>query len=251
MKHPLFISTLIFMGVAAQVCAEDLSPTELRLRESLKSIAVRLRAAETDRANLQAAQAQSEITVKQQAEEIEALKKQLSKAAKDAAADQNAARKAIDGLTAKLEVRENENAQYQKALEKWKEGFNKAAAIARAKESERAKAASIVISLEQKLADRERKNGELFEIGSEILERYKNFALGKALLAREPFTGTTNVKLQTLVQDYADKLQDSKYNPFHDDAAKAGTPAPTSAPKATAAAKSTAAVRPPPATAKP
>ena len=244
MKHS-FISTLLLMCVAAQVYAEDLSPTELRLRESLKSIAVRLRAAETDRANLQASQAQSEITVKQQAEEIEALKKQLSKAAKDAAADQNAARKAIDGLTAKLEVRENENAQYQKALEKWKEGFNKAAVIARAKESERAKAASSVIALEQKLADRERKNVELFEIGSEILERYKNFGLGKALLAREPFTGTTTVKLQTLVQDYADKLQDSKYSPFHDDAAKSGTPAPASAPKAAPAAKSTAAVRPP------
>jgi chromosome segregation ATPase len=235
MKHPLFISTLIFMCALAQVRAEDLSPTELRLRESLKGIAVRLRAAETDRANLQAAQAQSEITVKQQAEEIEALKKQLSKAAKQAAADQDAARKAIDGLTAKLEVRENENVQYQKALEKWKEGFNKAAAIARAKETERARAASSVIVLEQKLADRERKNVELFEIGSEILERYKNFGLGKALLAREPFTGTTTVKLQTLVQDYADKLQDSKFSPFHDDATKAGT------------AKSTAAAQPPPA----
>ena len=239
MKHTLFIFTLVFMSIAAQVHAEDLSPTELRLRESLKSIAVRLRAAETDRANLQAAQAQSEITVKQQAEEIEALKKQLSKAAKQAAADQDAARKAIDGLTAKLEVRENENVQYQKALEKWKEGFNKAAAIARAKEAERAKAASSVIALEQKLADRERKNVELFEIGSEILERYKNFGLGKALLAREPFTGTTTVKLQTLVQDYADKLQDSKYSPFHDDAADA--------PKATAATKSAATVQPPPA----
>lgn len=224
MKHTLVTLSLMLMSAVAQLRAEDASSTELRLRESLKSIAVRLRTAETDRANLQAAQAQNEVTLSQQAEEIEALKKKLSAATKQAAADQTAARKAIDGLNAKLEVRENENAQYQKALEKWKEGFNKAAAIARAKEAERAKANESMLEMQRKLADRERKNIELYEIGSEILERYKNFGLGKALLAREPFTGTTTVKLKLLVQDYADKLQDNKHSPFHDEAAAQSKP---------------------------
>lgn len=225
MKKTLFILPLILLLAAGLVHAEDLTPTEQRLSQSLKSIAVRLRAVETDRANLQAVQAQGEITIKQQAEEIEALKKKLAAATKQAAADQDAARKSIDGLTAKLEVRENENAQLKKALEKWKEGFNKAATIARAKEDERAKAVASATDLQNKVADRERKNLELYEIGSEILERYKNFGLGKALLAREPFTGTTKVKLQTLVQDYADKLQNSKHSPFHEDAAHSGAPA--------------------------
>ncbi|MBB5033765.1 phage major capsid protein [Prosthecobacter vanneervenii] len=242
MKPTHLIFALMFLNSGAPLLAEDASPTEQRLRESLKSIAVRLRAAETDRVNLQAAQAQSEVTIKQQAEEIEALKKKLSASAKQAAADQAAARKSIDALTAKLEVRENENAQYQKALEKWKDGFNKAAAVARAKEAERAQAAGSVIELQQKLADRERKNLELYEIGSEILERYKNFGLGKALLAREPFTGTTTVKLKELVQDYADKLQDNKHSPFHDET---GKPAPDAKPAAKpAAAPTTAATRP-------
>lgn len=230
MKNPLATYILVFMSAAATVLAEEADPTEQRLRESLKNIAVRLRAAETDRANLQAAQAQSEVTIKQQGEEIEALKKKLLAATKQAAADQSAARKAIDGLSAKLEVRENENAQYQKALEKWKEGFNKAAAVARAKEAERAKAVERATDLQHKLADRERQNLELYEIGSEILERYKNFGLGKALLAREPFTGTTTVKLKELVQDYADKLQDRKHSPFHDDDAKKTAVSAASAP---------------------
>lgn len=217
----------MLLGMAGLVSAEDLSPAEQRLSQSLKSIAVRLRTVETERANLQAAQAQSEITLKQQADEIEALKKKFAAASKQAAADQDAARKSIDGLNAKLEVRENENAQLKKALEKWKDGFNKAATIARAKEAERAKAAASMTDLANKLADRERKNLELYAIGSEILERYQNFGLGKALLAREPFTGTTKVKLQTLVQDYADKLQDNKHSPFHDEAVKSGPPAAT------------------------
>lgn len=216
---------------AGMLHAEDLSPTEQRLRESLKGIAVRLRTVEADRANLQATQAQSEITLKQQADEIDALKKKLTAATKQAAADQTAARKSIDGLNAKLEVRENENAQCKKALEKWKDGFNKAATIARAKEAERAKAVASMTDLQNKVADRERKNLELYQLGSEILERYKNFGLGKALLAREPFTGTTTVQLQTLVQDYADKLKDNKHSPFHDEAVKSGSP-----PAATASA---------------
>ncbi|MDB6006133.1 MAG: hypothetical protein JWR15_3120 [Prosthecobacter sp.] len=237
MKHTLFILPCMLLSIAGLVHAEDLSPTEQRLKESLKSIAVRLRTVETDRANLQAAQAQSEITLKQQADEIEALKKKLAAATKQAAADQDAARKSIDGLNAKLEVRENENAQFKKALEKWKDGFNKAATIARVKEAERAKAVASVTDLQNKVADRERKNLELYEIGSEILERYKNFGLGTALLAREPFTGTTKVKLQTLVQDYADKLQDNKHSPFHDDAVKSGAPSATAASAPPPAAK--------------
>ena len=42
----------------------------------------------------------------------------------------------------------------------------------------------------------------------EILDRYENFAFGKALLAREPFTGLAKVRLEEQVQDYKDQLTD-------------------------------------------
>lgn len=60
--------------------------------------------------------------------------------------------------------------------------------------------------LERTLADRESRNLELYKVGKEVLDRYENFAFGRALLAREPFTSLSRVKLENLVQDYQDKL---------------------------------------------
>jgi hypothetical protein len=47
-------------------------------------------------------------------------------------------------------------------------------------------------------------------LGKEILERYEKFGLGTALTAREPFVGTTRVRLQNLVQEYSDKLSEQR-----------------------------------------
>lgn len=229
MKSHFILSVLLVLGTTPLAFAqEEASSVEQRLRDSLKNIAVRLRTAETERATLQAAQAQSEVTIQQQKEEIAALKSQLAAVTKQAASDQNAARKAIDALNAKVELSQVDHVRLTTEVGKWREGFNKAAAVARAKETERAAAVSKAVLLEQKVADRERQNRELFKLGSEILERYKNFGLGKALLAREPFTATTKVRLQEQVQDYADKLEDSRHNPFKETTAapeQAATPA--------------------------
>ena len=59
-------------------------------------------------------------------------------------------------------------------------------------------------------ADRERKNISLFNTAIEILNRYEGYALGKALAAREPFIGTTRVKVENLVQGYKDKILDNR-----------------------------------------
>jgi hypothetical protein len=48
----------------------------------------------------------------------------------------------------------------------------------------------------------------MYELGMEILDRYEKFGLGEALTAKEPFTGITRTKFETLVQDYEDKLVD-------------------------------------------
>jgi hypothetical protein len=53
----------------------------------------------------------------------------------------------------------------------------------------------------------------MFKVGSEILTRFEKFGLGTAITAREPFIGLTRVKLQNLMQDYADKLADQKIKP--------------------------------------
>jgi len=56
--------------------------------------------------------------------------------------------------------------------------------------------------------DRERRNLELYATGKEVLERYEAFGLGRAIVAREPFTGLAKVKLEEQIQGYQNKLLD-------------------------------------------
>ncbi len=68
---------------------------------------------------------------------------------------------------------------------------------------------------------------------NDILTRYEKFGLGDALTAREPFTGITRVKLQSLFEDYQDKLVDQRIKPVDTSTAETKTtPAPDKAGKA-------------------
>ena len=66
-------------------------------------------------------------------------------------------------------------------------------------------------------------------MGKEILDRYENFAFGKALLAREPFTGLAKVRLEEQVQDYKDQLTDGMVRE-NDPVTTNATPTPEAAP---------------------
>jgi hypothetical protein len=82
--------------------------------------------------------------------------------------------------------------------------------VARTKEEERAQLASEAIVLKRTVADRETKNIALFNTSTEILERFENYALGKAIGAREPFISTTRVKVENLVQGYKDRIVENR-----------------------------------------
>ena len=47
----------------------------------------------------------------------------------------------------------------------------------------------------------------------EILSRYEKFGLGTALTAREPFTGITRARLQSLVDEYDEKISAQRIKP--------------------------------------
>ena len=70
--------------------------------------------------------------------------------------------------------------------------------------------AADAIVLTRTVADQKTKNAEMYKLGRDILLRYEKFGLGEALGAREPFVGTTRVKLESFVQDFQDKLTDQK-----------------------------------------
>ena len=172
---------------------------DARLKETLRVLTQRLRAAETERNNLISDKAQFEQEKKTLTAKVEALTKQ-------AAAD----KEQIDTLTAKTDAQGKELADTRDALAKWKAAHEQVLTEAKKIESERARLAGEAAVLKRTVEDRERKNRELYRLGNEILTRYEKFGLGEALTAREPFTGITRVKLENLVQDYQDKLADQR-----------------------------------------
>jgi len=213
-------ATLLAGG--SSIAAENAgNAAETKLRESLRNTMLQLRAAETERDTLKAAQDQVEAD-KKTAEE------NLAKVTKQSIADKETSDKKIAELDAQVADKNGKITQLGGDLEKWKTAYNQVADIARAKEGERAKLAGEKIVLERKVADRETKNMALYKLGNEILSRYEKFGLGTALTSREPFTGITKVKLENLVQDYGDKLAEQKIKPGEEPS----TPAPASQPAA-------------------
>lgn len=185
-------------------------PAMARMRDAMRKLTQRIVDAESQMVTAQAAQAAAEAKANDLQAKLDAANKQLKELNSQAMADRADAKTKIEELEKKVEVRDKAIAQYSDALTKWKEGFEKARTIANAKEAERIQAANKAIELERKAADHEQKNREMYRLAMEILDRYKNFGLGTALMAREPFVGSMRVKFQNYIQDYGDKIDRQK-----------------------------------------
>jgi len=206
-----FLNAFLLLVTLTSVthAAEAADPT-LKLREQLRGVMLQLRTAQTDAANGQAAAAAAEQKNKDLTSKIGDLDKRNAALVKQSSADKASSDVTITTLNGKLADRDKRIVQYTESLEKWKDGYQKAAEVARTKEEERAKLAAEIIVHQRTIADRESKNIALFNTSSEILDRYEKYSLGKALAAREPFIGTTRVKVENLVQGYKDKILDNR-----------------------------------------
>lgn len=212
----LAAATFLAAGPITVLRAETAQPSaaENKLRESLRNTMLQLRNSENDKAVAQAAVAEAE-------DKNKALTEQVGKIMKQMAADKTAADKAVADLNAKIEQRDGQIAELREAWEKLKVEFKKMTVVAETKEAQRAKLEEQNILLNRRVADQQTKNAGMFRVANEILSRYEKFGLGDALTAREPFTGLTRVKLQSLFEEYRDQLTDQRIKP-----ADASTPAP-------------------------
>ena len=222
-KLPLIVAAalLSFSGIHAEQ-AGAANTVEARMREALKKTMLQLRDSEAARAAAVAAQTEAETKNTELEAKIKELTKNIETLTKQSIKDKETADKEAANLTAKLAAKETESKNLGEALKKWQASHKKLEGIAKEMDIQRAANASKVIILERKVADQQVKNAEMFKIGNGVLTRYKNFGLGTALTAREPFVGTMRVKLENLFQEYADKLQDQKIKST-DDRKKAAT----------------------------
>jgi septal ring factor EnvC (AmiA/AmiB activator) len=210
---PLFVLSLFLSPVLLRAESAGVSPAEAKLRDNLRNTMLQLRTAQTETANLQAAQAELEKEKTDLKAQLADLNGKFDAFRKEKLAEKEAADKALTDSKAKIAGQETELARLNEAIEKWKKGYAEVLAVAKGKEAERAKLAGELILLQRRVDDREIKNIALFKVGNEILNRYENFGLGDALAAKEPFVGSTRVKMEKLVQDYKDKLLDQKIKP--------------------------------------
>jgi len=199
--------TLTFVSFAAGALhAADQDPAVAKMRDTLRNNMLQLRTIQGERDALQAEKA----TLEQEKKDLTA---KLATTTKQLATDKDEADKAIAELKEKSAQQAAELTEVRASLEKWKASHKEVTEVAKSKEEARAALAGQNIELKRKVADQQRRNLAMFQAGKEILSRYEKFGLGTAITAREPFIGTMRVKLENLVQDYSDKLDEQRIKP--------------------------------------
>lgn len=206
MRLPITLLTLVLAaGLSPAQEAAEASAVEAKLRETLRATTQQLRTAQTEKAqalaDLELLKATSEKEKKEADARFAELTARSTNEREEASKKIAEQEKELGARAARLEALAN-------TLAKWQASHAEVSKVARTKENERAALQTKATVLEQKVADRERRNLELYQTAKDILTRYENFAFGRALAAREPFTGLARVKLEEQVQDYKDKLAD-------------------------------------------
>mgnify|MGYP003577513018 CR=1 FL=1 len=197
---------ILFLPVLAHAQADP----DAKLREALRTTAIQLRTAQTDLANAQATTAAAEQKNKDLTKQLAEANDRLIAQTKRTSEEKTATDKTIASLNNKVADRDKRIAEFSDANEKWKAAYQQAAAAAQSKDAESTRLSAEAAVLKRTVADRERKNIALFNTAQEILDRYENHALGKAILAKEPFTGNSRVKIENLVQGYNDRILDNR-----------------------------------------
>lgn len=207
MKKSLIL--LLILTATLAPAAEEADPAMAalkRMRDQLRTIMLQQQKTEAERAALAA----EKVTLE---EKVSSLDTNLKKLAKESNLQKETDSKAIADLQDKAAKQAAEIVRLQESLAAWKKGHAEVVDAAKKIDAQRAEYAARAILAERKLADANRKNLDLYNIGLEILSKYEGFGLGTAITAREPFTKSMRVKLENYVQDFGDKLQDGRVQP--------------------------------------
>lgn len=197
----LAILSLLVATIPSVYSAEE-DPTA-KFREALKNTMLKLRDAQGQLANAQAATIAAESKVEDLTSKNETL-------TKDLVSERNAASTQISDLNKKISVRDDSISELQASLANWKKSYEDVTKLAAQRENQRAIFEAKSIKLERQVEDQKFRNIQMHKIGMGILDRYEKFGLGDAILAREPFTAVQRVKFQNLIQDFSEELSDAR-----------------------------------------
>ena len=210
---PLRIQSLYLLAVLAplSIYAQDANPQDAELtkmRSVLRDYMTQARDAQNQVVTLQAQTAQDDKDKADLQAKVDALSAQLKTVGDQAAADKADMTKQISDLKGQVDDQTGQIGRLNDALKQWKDAYTQAAQLAAVNDAARKQYAMQSAILQRTVDDRETKNLALFKLANDILTRYEKFGLGEAIEAKEPFVGLSRVKLETLVQDYKDKILD-------------------------------------------
>ncbi|WP_426407595.1 hypothetical protein [Bradyrhizobium ganzhouense] len=170
-----------------------------RLREALRSATAQARAAEDQRAALQAKLTAAEQERERLRKQNEAYRAQVKEA-------EQAYRQAVKDFNERLTERDD-------SLEKWKVAYGEAAGVARAKDAERAKFEAEATAFKASTKACEAKNVQLAKTANEVVTKYEAMDPFEKVLDHDPVFGLKRVEHQNAAQDYRDKILDQKAKP--------------------------------------
>jgi hypothetical protein len=179
---------------------------EARLREMIRRTTADLRAAQDSQAILQA-------SLDQEKQKTAALQKQLDDLAARPApiAKPSMSEDEIARLRAEAQAKVT---AVEAGLKQWQDAYQKAADIARTKDTESKTAMARATESERQAGICAAANTKLESVANDILHLYQTQSFRTLLLASyEPLLGLKKVELENTIQDYEDKILDQKYRP--------------------------------------
>ena len=198
MMRSLRLSSLLVVALLASPAAHADQESD-RLREALRSATAQARAAEDQRAALQA-----KLTATEQ--ERERLRKQNEGYRAQVKEAEQAYRQAVKDFNERIAERDD-------SLEKWKVAYGEAASVARTKDAERTKFESEAATYKANSKACEAKNVRLVNIADDVVAQYEAMSPFEKILDHDPVIGFKRVEHQNAAQDFRDKIIEQKAKP--------------------------------------
>ena len=147
-----------------------------------------------------------------------ALGQQLAAAEKDRdalrlqlKAGQTASQTASQQAAAQLDAQKRNiaamEAAYRENLMKWQASYNEAALAARTRDADAKKLDALLVQTRGRTTACEAKNTELYIFGKELIDTYGRQDFLSTISTKEPFTRLKRVEIESVMQDYQDKLR--------------------------------------------
>ncbi|WP_426418682.1 hypothetical protein [Bradyrhizobium genosp. A] len=194
----LRVSSLVALGLMVSSIAHADQEGD-RLREALRTATAQARAAEDQRAALQAKLTAAEQERERLRKQNEAFRAQVKEA-------EQAYRQAVKDFNERLTERDD-------SLEKWKVAYGEAAGVARAKDAERAKFEAEATAFKASTKACEARNVQLVKTANEVVTKYEAMDPFEKVLDHDPVFGLKRVEHQNAAQDYRDKIIEQKAKP--------------------------------------